>query len=270
MSFERISLEITDDSVAILTFKHPEALNAVGMQMLKEISSALKQVSAMKARCLLITGSGRAFCSGANLNDRAADALAEPMPEGVTPESDQGEALERFYHPILLTIKELDMPVVSAVNGVAAGVGTSFAMIADIVVASKSAYFLQAFGRIGLVPDGGSTFMLPRLVGWGRAMELVLLAEKLPAEKALEWGLVNRITEDDEVMEEAMGIAVRLAKGPKALTLIRKAMWESANNSFEQQLHLERTYQKQAGRTKDHKEGVAAFKEKREAHFTGE
>ncbi len=270
MSFERISLEITDDKVAVLTFKHPEALNAIGMQMLKEISTALKQVTAMKARCLLITGSGRAFCSGANLTDSTANALKEPMPEGVVAETDMGEGLEKFYHPILLTIKELDMPVVSAVNGVAAGVGTSFAMIADITVAAKSAYFLQAFARIGLVPDGGSTFMLPRLVGWGRAMELALLAEKLPAEKAYEWGLVNRLTEDDAVMDEAMDIAVRLAKGPKSVTLIRKAMWDSLSNSFEQQLHLERKFQKEAGRTKDHKEGVTAFLEKREANFIGE
>jgi len=162
------------------------------------------------------------------------------------------------------------MPVVSAVNGVAAGVGTSFAMIADITLAAKSAYFLQAFARIGLVPDGGSTFMLPRLVGWGRAMELALLAEKLPAEKAFEWGLVNRLTEDDAIMEDAMEIAVRLAKGPKSVTLIRKAMWDSLNNSFEQQIHLERKYQKEAGRTKDHKEGVTAFLEKRNANFIGE
>lgn len=270
MSFERIKLEVTENKVAILTFNHPEALNAMGIQMLREIKTALKQIAAMKCRCLLLTGEGRAFCSGANLSDRAADAFKEPMPEGVVPEPDSGDALENIYHPILLTIKELDMPVVSAVNGVAAGVGTSFAMIADIVVAAKSSYFLQAFARIGLVPDGGSTFMLPRLVGFGRAMELAMLAEKLPAETAQEWGLVNRVVEDDKILAEGLAMAERLANGPKSLTLIRKAMWASMNNSFEQQIHMERLLQKEAGRTKDNREGVTAFLEKRAANFTGE
>lgn len=271
MPFEKISLEINDDKVAILTLNHPEALNAIGTQMLKEIPVALKRITALKARCLLITGAGRAFCSGANLTDRAVDKAPEDdMLADLELAPDMGATLETTYHPILLTLKELEMPVVCAVNGVAAGVGTSFAMISDIIIASKSAYFLQAFARIGLVPDGGATFLLPRLVGWGRAMELALLAEKLPAEKAYEWGLVNRIAEDDKLMEDAMEIATRLAKGPKSLTMIRKAMWESYNNSFEQQLNVERKFQRDAGRTKDNKEGVAAFIQKRPAVFTGE
>lgn len=270
MSFERITLELTDDKIAILTLNHPEALNAMSMQMLKEISSALKQITILKARCLLITGAGRAFCSGANLTDRAADSFKDDLPEGMVAESDMGEALEKIYHPILLTLKDLDIPIVSAVNGVAAGVGASFAMIADIVVAAKSAYFLQAFARIGLVPDGGATYMLPRLVGFGRAMELALLADKLPAEKAHDWGLVNRIAEDDKIMEDAMELALRLANGPKSLTMIRKAMWQSYNNSFEQQIQLERQYQRDAGRTQDHQEGIAAFLEKRPTNFTGQ
>lgn len=270
MPFEKIKLEITDDNVAILTLNHPEALNAMGTQMLKEIPIALKRITALKARCLLITGEGRAFCSGANLTDRAVDKLSDnDMLEGIHLEPDMGETLETVYHPILLTLKELEMPIVCAVNGVAAGVGTSFAMIADIVIASKSAYFLQAFARIGLVPDGGATFMLPRLIGWGRAMELALLADKLPAEKALDWGLVNRVAEDADLMKDAIEMAVRLAKGPKSLTIIRKAMWESYNNSFEQQLHAERKFQREAGRTEDNKEGVKAFLEKRPAVFTG-
>lgn len=271
MPFEKIQLEITADKVAILTLNHPEALNAIGTQMLLEIPVALKRVATLKARCLLITGAGRAFCSGANLTDRAVDQAPEhDMLADLNMESDMGATLESTYHPILLTLKELDMPIVSAVNGVAAGVGTSFAMIADIVVAAKSAYFLQAFARIGLIPDGGATFMLPRMIGWGRAMELALLADKLPAEKACEWGLVNRVAEDDALMHDAMEIAVRLAKGPKSLTLIRKAMWESYNNSFEQQLNTERKFQREAGRSKDSAEGVRAFIEKRPAVFTGE
>ncbi len=163
------------------------------------------------------------------------------------------------------------MPIVTAVNGAAAGVGMSFAMIGDIVCASKSGYFLQAFARIGLVPDGGSTFVLPRLVGWGRAMELSLLAERLPAEKAYDWGLVNKLFEDnDALIEGAMGIAKQLANGPRSLALIRKAYWSTWQNSFEQQLELEADLQNQAGGSRDFAEGVSAFLEKRDAEFKGE
>ena len=163
------------------------------------------------------------------------------------------------------------MPIVTAVNGAAAGVGMSFAIMGDIVCAAKGAFFLQAFARIGLIPDGGSTFMLPRLVGWGRAMELSLLAERLPAEQAQEWGLVNRLYENNEaLLDGAMGIAKKLADGPKSLALIRKAYWSTWHNAFEQQLELEAQLQNQAGSTKDFAEGVSAFLEKRDAQFQGE
>ena len=163
------------------------------------------------------------------------------------------------------------MPMVTAVNGAAAGVGMSFAMMGDIVCASSNAFFLQAFARIGLVPDGGSTFLLPRLVGWGRAMELSMLAERLPAEKAHEWGLVNRLFDDNEaLLEGAMAIADRLASGPRSLALIRQAYWNTWHNAFEQQLDLEARLQNQAGASRDFAEGVAAFLEKRDAEFTGE
>ena len=181
-----------------------------------------------------------------------------------------GDGLRSGYHPLLLALRDLPIALVTAVNGAAAGVGMSFAMMGDIVCASKDAYFLQAFARIGLVPDGGSTFMLPRLVGWGRAMELSMLAERLPAEKAHEWGLVNRLFDDNEaLLDGAMAIAQQLANGPKSIGLIRQAYWQTWHNAYEQQLDLEARLQSQAGGTEDFKEGVAAFFEKRDAHFTG-
>jgi 2-(1,2-epoxy-1,2-dihydrophenyl)acetyl-CoA isomerase len=170
-----------------------------------------------------------------------------------------------------MTLRELEMPIVTAVNGAAAGVGMSFAIMGDLVCASKNAFFLQAFARIGLIPDGGSTFMLPRLIGWGRAMELSMLAERLPAEKAEAWGLVNRLFDDNDALQTgAMQLARQLANGPRSLTLIRRAYWQTWHNAFEQQLDLEAQLQNQAGRSNDFKEGVSAFLEKRDAKFTGE
>jgi 2-(1,2-epoxy-1,2-dihydrophenyl)acetyl-CoA isomerase len=260
MSDQRISLEF-DGKVAVLKFNHPEVLNAIGAQMLGELREAVRAVAdpANGARCLLLTGEGRAFCSGANLADDANK-----------PRQSSGDTLRGGYHPMLMALRDLDMPMVSAVNGAAAGVGMSLAIMADLVCASKNAYFLQAFARIGLIPDGGATFLLPRLIGWGRAMELSLLAEKLPAEKAYEWGLVNRLYDDQaQLMTGAMALARQLADGPKSLALIRRAYWESTRNSYEQQLDLEAQIQTQAGKTEDFREGVAAFIGKRPAQFKG-
>jgi 2-(1,2-epoxy-1,2-dihydrophenyl)acetyl-CoA isomerase len=251
------------DQVAILKFNHPEVMNAVGNRMLGDFNEALDEIKnpANGARCLLLSGEGRGFCAGANLQD---DDRGERR-------GGAGDGLRTTYHPILLTLRDLNMPMVTAVNGAAAGVGMSFAMMGDIVCASKSAFFLQAFARIGLVPDGGSTFMLPRLVGWGRAMELSLLAERLPAEQALEWGLVNRLFDDNEaLMTGAMALAKKLANGPRSLALIRKAYWATWHNAFEQQLDLEAQLQNQAGSSGDFAEGVKAFLEKRDAQFKGE
>jgi 2-(1,2-epoxy-1,2-dihydrophenyl)acetyl-CoA isomerase len=170
----------------------------------------------------------------------------------------------------MYAIRDLQMPVITAVNGAAAGVGMSFAMMGDIVCASKDAFFLQAFARIGLIPDGGATFLLPRLVGWGRAMELSLLAERLPAEKAESWGLVNRLFDDNAALQSgSMEIATKLANGPKSLALIRQAYWNTWHNAYEQQLDLEARLQSVAGRSADFREGVTAFLEKREAKFEG-
>ena len=262
MAYERVALNF-DGKVAVLKFNHPEVLNAVGAQMLAELTQAVREVAdpANGARCLLLTGEGRGFSSGANLADRAQSNATQGA----------GDSLRAGYHPLLLALRDLDMPLVTAVNGAAAGVGMSFAIMGDIVCASKNAFFMQAFARIGLIPDGGATFVLPRLIGWGRALELSLLAERLPAEKAYEWGLVNRLYEDNAaLMDGAMGIAQQLANGPRSLALIRRAYWETWQNAYEQQLDLEARLQTQAGRSNDFKEGVAAFLEKRDANFKGQ
>jgi 2-(1,2-epoxy-1,2-dihydrophenyl)acetyl-CoA isomerase len=259
---ERISLEFVD-RVAVLKFNHPEVMNAVGGQMLEDLREAIGQIKARGSdtRCLLLTGEGRGFCAGANLNDDS----------GKRRKGGAGDSLRHTYHPIMFDLRGLDMPIVTAVNGAAAGVGMSFAMMGDIVCASRQAYFLQAFARIGLIPDGGATFLLPRLVGWGRAMELSLLAERLPADQAQEWGLVNRLYDDqDALMTGAMEVATRLANGPKSLSLIRQAYWKTWSNSYEQQLELESDLQNQAGTSADFKEGVSAFLQKRDAEFKGQ
>lgn len=253
-----------EGNVAVLKFNHPEVMNAIGSQMLADFQEALVELRNPKhgARCLLLTGEGRGFCAGANLQD-----MGERRQKGGT----AGDGLRAGHHPVLLGLRDLPMPMISAVNGAAAGVGMSYAVIADLVCASKQAFFLQAFARIGLVPDGGSTFMLPRLVGWGRAIELSMLAERLPAEKAYEWGLVNRLYDDNEaLMEGAMELAQRLANGPKSLALVRQAYWNTWHSAFEQQLDLEARLQAQAGATKDHLEGRTAFLEKRDPQFTGD
>ena len=263
MEFERAKLEI-DGPVGIVTLNHPEVMNAVSLEMLGGLMRVLEHVEDPKngVRCLLMTGAGRGFCAGANLQPRA---------EGSGGSRDAGLVLETQYHPFLRRLRELPMPFVTAVNGAAAGVGMSFALMGDLVVCGRSAYFMQAFRRIGMVPDGGSTWILPRLVGKARAMELSLLGERLPAEKALEWGLVNRVFDDADLIEKAKALALDLANGPTlALSLIRRLYWESADNTYEEQLNLERQLQRKAGNSADSREGVRAFLEKRPAKFKGE
>ena len=262
MDFNKVVLDF-EGHVAVLKFNHPEVMNAVGAAMLEGLNAAIREVQDPNngARCLLLTGVGRGFCAGANLAERGTRGKGDGA----------GASLRNAYHPLLLTLRDLDMPLVTAVNGAAAGVGMSFALLGDIVCASKGAFFLQAFARIGLVPDGGATFMLPRMIGWGRAMELSLLAERLPAEKAEAWGLVNRLYDDnDALMAGALEIATQLADGPKSLALIRQLYWATWHNAYEQQLDLEARMQAEAGRTKDHAEGVRAFFEKRDPAFRGQ
>ena len=245
--------------VAVLTLNHPEAMNAAGVKLVKGAAKALDFIENKDNgfRAMILTGEGRGFCSGANLAERGGEDV------GV------GHALETVYHPFLRRLRDLSIPFVTAVNGAAAGVGMSIALMGDLVVASKSAYFLQAFTRIGLVPDGGSTWLLPRLIGLARAKELSLLAERLPAEKALEWGLINRVAGDNALMEEAMKLANQLAEGPSSLAVTRNLYWQSPLNTYEEQLDLERISQERAQKTQDFMEGVSAFLQKRPAKFSG-
>ena len=264
MQFKHCTLEL-DGPVAILRLDHQEVMNAVSMDMLGGLSEALDAIEDRKSevRCVVLTGAGRAFCTGANLQGRGQQQQKPGR-------SNAGAALETGFHPFLRRIRNLHCPLVTAVNGPAAGAGMSFALLGDMILAARSAYFLQAFRRIGLVPDCGSTWLLPRLVGKARSIELSLMGERLPAEKALEWGLINRVHDDAELMKEAMKLAHDLASGPTvALSLIRGLYWDSPENSFEDQLNLEYKSQRVAGATDDFREGVTAFLEKRPAKFKG-
>jgi len=262
MEFSRVKLDI-DGPIATITLNHPEVLNATSLEMLQGLGEALDAIEAPQSgvRCIILTGAGRAFCAGANLQGRGDGGGKK----------EAGAELETTYHPLLRRLRGLSCPIVSAVNGAAAGIGMSFALMGDMVLAARSAYFLQAFRRIGLVPDGGSTWLLPRRIGTARAMELSLLGEKLPAETALAWGLINRVYDDAALMGEAVALARSLAGGPTlALGMLRRLYWESAENSFEDQLNLECRSQRTAGKSRDFKEGVTAFLQKRPARFTGE
>ena len=263
MQFKHVTLEF-DGPVTILKLDHPEVMNAVSMEMLGGLAEALDEIEDRRGevRCLVITGVGRAFCAGANLQGRD-----NTKPGG---RRNAGAALETAYHPFLRRLRNLHCPIVTSVNGAAAGAGMSFALMGDMILCARSAYFLQAFRRIGLVPDCGSTWLLPRLIGRARSVELSLMGERLPAEKALEWGLVNRVHDDAALTAETMKLAHELANGPTvALSLIRKLYWDSPENSFEQQLNLEFESQRIAGAAEDFKEGVSAFLEKRPAKFKG-
>lgn len=258
-TFETIDFSITD-GLATITFNRPDRLNALSAKLKSEFLQALRSLNRedSEARALLITGAGRGFCAGADLA------------EGGNEDRDMGASLTDTYHPFLTELANLKIPVVSAVNGVAAGAGMSIAISADIVIASKSAYFLQAFVNIGLVPDAGSTFLLPRLVGLNRARAMMMLGEKVPADTALDWGLVYDVVEDDQLMDKAKAIATKLAKGPTvALGSIRQLMAQSLTNDYQGQLAAEATAQRSAGRTEDCVEGVMAFIQKREAAFKG-
>lgn len=258
MTFEHIRLERSPAAFATITIARPERLNALSGQTVDELRAAVEQVGASDARCLLITGEGRGFSSGADL------AGGGGLPDDV------GESLEKHFNPLVEALFALEIPVVAAVNGAAAGAGCSLALCADIVIAARSAYFLQAFVNIGLIPDAGATWLLPRLVGRARAMEMMLLGERVPAQQALAWGMISRVVEDDELIAEATGLAARLAAGPTvAMGLIRQLARDSAHLPLGEALAAERTAQREAGRTDDFKAAVMSFIQKSPPRFEG-
>ena len=263
MSYEHIRFE-QRGGVAILTLNRPASLNSFTTEMHREVRAVIGLVGREPSvRCLLITGAGRGFCAGQDLGDRAV------APGDAPP--DLGESLKTNYNPLVRAITSLEKPVVCAVNGVAAGAGTNLALACDIVLAARSAVFIQGFSKIGLIPDSGGTWTLPRLVGRARAMGLAMLSGKLTAEQAESWGMIWQCIDDDRLFDEAFELATHLAKQPtRGLGLTKRAINAAAGNTLDQQLTVECGLQYIAGTTRDYREGVAAFIEKREAKFTGE
>jgi 2-(1,2-epoxy-1,2-dihydrophenyl)acetyl-CoA isomerase len=249
--------------VGVITLSDPSTLNAAGVELMGDLVNAFQaMVDDDAVRAIVITGEGRGFCSGANLSGGASGRATD---SGKGP----NQALLKIYNPFVTQLRRSPKPVVAAVNGVAAGVGVSLALACDLTVAGESAYFLLAFRRIGLVPDGGATWLLPRLVGKARAMELMLLGEKLPAKTAAEWGLINKCVADAEVMDAALTYAKALAEGPASLGMTRNLVWDALDAPWHLQLEAEAYYQGDAGRTEDAREGIMAFVQKRPAAFKG-
>ncbi|HHA3767519.1 TPA: 2-(1,2-epoxy-1,2-dihydrophenyl)acetyl-CoA isomerase PaaG [Acinetobacter baumannii] len=251
------------NGVGYLTFNRPKALNSFNVDMHREVAEVLNLWTKNPGvRCVVISGEGRGFCSGQDLGDRVVDPNAEAP--------DLGYSIETYYNPLIKTIVNMPKPVICAVNGVAAGAGANIALACDLVIAAKSANFVQAFCRLGLVPDSAGTWFLPRAVGHARAMGLALLGDKLPAETAKEWGMIWDVVEDAELKTKVTELAERLAKQPTfGLSLIKKAIHQSSNNTFDEQMLLERDLQRIAGRSEDYREGVQAFMNKREPNFKG-
>jgi 2-(1,2-epoxy-1,2-dihydrophenyl)acetyl-CoA isomerase len=269
MGYEHIRLDETD-GVATLTINRPQVLNGLTTRTIGEMIHAVDALrDGGTARVLLLTGAGRGFSSGADLSGGGAgtDGAADKLPPGPV---DAGKVLETHFNPLLERLFALPIPFITAVNGPAAGAGCSFALAGDIVIAARSAYFLQAFVNIGLVPDVGSTWLLPRLAGRARAQAMMMLGERISAEQALDWGMVYKVVDDDQLMTEAGTLAARLAKGPtRAYALIRQGIRDCMDRPLTEALMVERRNQLAAGRTTDFAEGVAAFLQKRPANFSG-
>lgn len=251
------------DGYRVITLNRPERLNAFNVALHEALAAAIDEAASDEGcHALLITGAGKGFCSGQDLHDRLM------TPGAVVAKA--GEALLKHYNPLLKRLRDLPIPVVAAVNGVAAGAGCNFALAADIVLAGRSATFVEAFARIGLIPDVGGTFFLPRLVGFARARGMAMLAETITAEQAADWGLIWKVFDDDRLMSEAQAMCERLAKAPTyALGLTKRALDASVGNDLDAQLTLEHKLQVLAGSSPDYAEGVRAFIEKRKPNFTG-
>lgn len=262
MTFDTVLFSI-EQGVALLSLNRPDQLNSFNTQMHSEVREALQQIRQRSdVRVLLLTAEGRGFCAGQDLSDRQV-APGAAMP-------DLGESIEKFYNPLVRALRDLPMPVICAVNGVAAGAGANLPLACDLVIAARSATFIQAFCKLGLVPDSGGTWTLPRLVGMARAKQLALLGDRLSAEQAEQWGLIYQCVNDEALRETALQLARHLATQPtRGLALIKRALNASFDNSFDQQLTLERDLQRLAGRTEDYREGAAAFMEKRTPTFKG-
>ncbi len=252
-----------ESGVLTATLNRPEKLNAFNPEMHKLLREALERAADEPGvRAVLLTGAGRGFCAGQDLSERDMSAGAAPI--------DLSVSLGSNYNPLVRRMRALPKPIVCAVNGVAAGAGANIALACDIVLAARSASFVQAFARIGLVPDSGGTYFLPRLVGTARAMGLALLGERLSAQDAESWGLIWKAVDDDELLSEATDLARRLAAGPtRGYGLLKEAMYASAGNLLDAQLDLERDLQREAGSSEDYREGVSAFMQKRAPKFKG-
>jgi 2-(1,2-epoxy-1,2-dihydrophenyl)acetyl-CoA isomerase len=263
MNYESIQFKI-ERGVAVLTLNRPERLNSFTQSMHMEVRHALLRIQSDKsARVLVLTGAGRGFCAGQDLADRAV----APGEASV----DLGESVEKFYAPLVLALRSLPMPVICAVNGVAAGAGANLALACDIVLAARSASFIQSFCKLGLIPDTGGTWHLPRMIGHARATGLAMLGEKLTAERAEAWGLIWRCVPDEALMIEALGLAEQFAIAPtKGLAYTKKALQASYTNTLEEQLKLEGEMMRELGYSNDYREGVAAFMAKRPPQFKGE
>jgi 2-(1,2-epoxy-1,2-dihydrophenyl)acetyl-CoA isomerase len=261
MTYQNILFDV-QGGIARLTLNRPDKLNSFNTSMHTEVRDALSRLAKEGARVLVLSGAGRGFCAGQDLGDRAV------APSGAR--VDLGESIERNYKPLILALRDLPMPVIAAVNGVAAGAGANIALACDLVIAAKSASFVQAFCRLGLVPDSGGTWFLPRLVGNARALGLAMLGDKLTAEQAAQWGLIWRCVEDAELTGVVDQLATRLAAAPTlGLARTKQAIHASWSRTLDQQLDVERDFQRELGYSADFVEGVAAFTQKRDPKFVG-